>query len=98
MSTTTIRLPEGLKARVTTAAKRADTTAHSFILEAISEKTERAEYSASFHAEADARLATIAATGKSVSWEQMRGYIEARVAGTTVKRPVSHSLARKLGR
>ena len=34
MPTTTIRLPEDLKARVTAAAKRAGTTIHGFILEA----------------------------------------------------------------
>jgi len=39
MSTTTIRLPEDLKARVAAAAKRAGTSTHGFILEAIAEKT-----------------------------------------------------------
>jgi predicted transcriptional regulator len=39
MSTTTIRLPDELKARVARAAKRAGTTAHGFIVEAIAEKT-----------------------------------------------------------
>ena len=38
MSTTTIRLPEPMKARVQKAAEQAGMTAHSFILEAISEK------------------------------------------------------------
>jgi predicted DNA-binding protein len=35
MSTTTIRLPEALKSRVTKVAKRSGTTVHGFILEAI---------------------------------------------------------------
>ena len=43
MSTTTIRLPEDLKERVSQAADRAGTTAHGFILEAIAEKAEREE-------------------------------------------------------
>src|SRR3546814_20149299 len=38
MSTTTIRLPDELKARIAEAAKRAGTTSHNFILEAIAEK------------------------------------------------------------
>jgi len=43
MSTTTIRLPHELKARVVAAAKKAGTTAHSFILEAIAEKADEEE-------------------------------------------------------
>lgn len=35
MGTTTIRLPDALKARVAKAAEAAGTTAHNFILEAI---------------------------------------------------------------
>jgi predicted transcriptional regulator len=50
MTTTTIRLPEDLKARVATAAKRSGMTAHSFILEAIAEKTQQAELRADFDA------------------------------------------------
>ena len=40
MSTTTIRLPEELKARVAEAARKAGASTHSFILEAITEKTQ----------------------------------------------------------
>ena len=56
MSTTTIRLPDELKARVAVAAKHAGTTAHAFILEAIAEKAEQAERRADFDAVAEARL------------------------------------------
>ncbi|MBU3747850.1 MAG: ribbon-helix-helix protein, CopG family, partial [Burkholderiaceae bacterium] len=50
MTTTTIRLPEDLKARVATVAKRSGMTAHGFILEAIAEKTQQAELRADFDA------------------------------------------------
>ena len=43
MSTTTIRLPQDLKERITRAAERAGTTVHSFILEAIAEQAEQEE-------------------------------------------------------
>ena len=43
MSTTTIRLPDDLKARLAAAAERAGTTSHNFILQAILEKTEQEE-------------------------------------------------------
>lgn len=94
MSTTTIRLPDDLKARIAAAAKDAGTTAHAFILEAIAEKAERAERGADFDAVAEARYARIAATGKTIPWQEMRGYLEARMDGTAAKRPVGRRLAR----
>ena len=79
MSTTTIRIPDELKARVTAVAEQAGVTSHSFILQAIAEK----------------RYAKIIATGETVSWKEMRGYLENYAAGNTdvVKPPV-----KKLGR
>jgi predicted DNA-binding protein len=63
MSTTTIRLPDDLKARLAVPAKHAGTTAHGFILEAIAEKTEQAERRADFDAVAESRYAGIVAAG-----------------------------------
>jgi predicted transcriptional regulator len=94
MSTTTIRLPEDLKARLAAAAKQAGTTPHNFILQAIAEKTAQEEQSSAFLAEAEARYARIVASGKAIPWEEMRTYLEGRMAGKPVKRPVP----RKLGR
>lgn len=94
MSTTTIRLPDDLKVRIATAAKRAGTTAHGFILEAIAEKTEQAERRADFDAEAESRYAGIVATGQTISWPEMRAYLEARIAGKDAQRPVARKLAR----
>lgn len=94
MSTTTIRLPDDLKARIAAAAKRAGTTPHGFILEAIAEKTEQAERRADFDTVAEGRYAGIVATGKTIPWQEMRGYLEARVAGKATKRPVARKLAR----
>lgn len=94
MSTTTIRLPDELKARIAAAAKHAGTTAHGFILEAIAEKTERTERRVSFDAVAEDRYAGIVATGETIPWQEMRGYLEARVSGKATKRPVARKLAR----
>ncbi len=94
MSTTTIRLPDALKARIAVAAKRAGTTTHGFILEAIAEKAEQADHRADFDAVAEARYAAIVATGKSIPWQEMRGYLEARIAGKAIKPPVARKLAR----
>lgn len=94
MSTTTIRLPADLKARVVAAAERAGTTAHSFILEAIAEKADLAERRADFHDDAEKRYADLLASGKTISWGKMRRYLEDRIAGNTVARPVAKKLAR----
>ncbi len=94
MSTTTIRLPEELKARVAAAAKRAGTTTHSFILEAIAKKTEQDGLRANFDTVAEDRYAHIAATGKTIPWQEMRGYLEDRLVNKKVKRPVARKLAR----
>jgi predicted transcriptional regulator len=94
MSTTTIRLPEELKARVAAAAEHSGTTAHAFILEAIAEKAEQAERRADFDAVAEARYAGIVASGKTIPWAEMRAHLEARLACKATQRPV----ARKVGR
>lgn len=76
MSTTTIRLSDELKARVAAAAERAGTTSHSFILEAIAEKTELAERRADFHEVAESRYAKLVASGKTIPWAKMRRFLE----------------------
>lgn len=94
MSTTTIRLPDDLKTRVAAAAEHAGTTSHNFILQAIAEKTEQEEQRREFHEIAEARYAGIVASGESIPWQEMRAYLEGRLAGNNMKRPS----ARKLGR
>lgn len=94
MSTTTIRLPDELKARIAEAAKRAGTTSHNFILEAIAEKADLAERRAAFHALADERYADFLESGKSIPWEEARSYLKDRLAGKSVKRPVARKLDR----
>jgi predicted transcriptional regulator len=94
MPTTTIRLPDDLKARVAAAAERAGTSPHSFILEAIAEKAEEAERRAEFDETAEARYAQIVASGKTIPWSDMRQYLEARAAGKKPRRPAVKRLAR----
>ena len=94
MSTTTIRLSEDLKSRVTAAAERAGITTHSFILEAIAEKTEQDERRDEFHAEAEERYAEILASGETISWKDMRKYLEARKEGKRPPLPKARKLVR----
>lgn len=92
MSTTTIRLPDELKARVADAAKQAGTTVHGFMLEAIAEKTDETERRAEFYAEAERRYAEFLKTGEIIPWDEMRRYLEDRLAGKSAKRPVARRL------
>lgn len=94
MTTTTIRLPEDLKARIAAAAERAGTTSHNFILQAIAEKAEQEELRSDFNKVAEERYARIVATGKTIPWQEMRKYLEDRLEGKRVKRPVAKKLAR----
>jgi predicted transcriptional regulator len=94
MSTTTVRLPQDLKERVARAAERAGTTAHSFILEAIAEKTDHEERRAEFRDAAERRYAGIVASGKTVPWNEMRRYLERRLTGNRIARPKPRTPAR----
>lgn len=94
MPTTTIRLPEDLKARVARAAERAGKTSHALILEAIAEHVEQEERHNEFHNTAETRYAEIVASGKTIPWSEMRTYLEDRLAGKKAVRPTPRKLAR----
>lgn len=94
MTTTTIRLSEELKARVSAAAKRAGTTAHGFILEAIAEKTALDERRAGFREEAEDRYARMIASGEAIAWDDMKNYLKAKIANKDTPLPKSRKLAR----
>jgi predicted transcriptional regulator len=92
--TTTIRLPEDLKQRVSRAAERAGTSSHAFILAAIAERVAAAERRDDFYDTAERRYAEIAESGETIPWNKMRTYLADRIAGKQSARPK----ARKLGR
>ena len=94
MSTTTIRLPDRLKARVAAVAKRTGATAHGFILEAIAEKAADEEQRGDFSELAEQRYAGIVASGKAIPWSEMRAYLEKRISGRKARRPAARKLAR----
>ncbi len=94
MPTTTVRHPEELKDRIARAAKRAGTTVHAFIVEAIAEKADEEDRRSEFHENAERRYAEIVASGKTIPWSEMRVYLEHRVAGKNPPRPEGRKLAR----
>ena len=94
MATTTIRLPENLKERVARAAERAGTTSHALILDAIAERVDEEERRNDFRDTAERRYAEIVASGKTIPWNEMRIYLEDRLAGKKTTRPAPRKLAR----
>jgi predicted transcriptional regulator len=92
MTTTTIRLEDDLKARIAAAAGLAGKTAHAFILEAISQTVEQVELDHEFHGLAAQRWAKIKTTGKTVSWDEARTYLQAKANGDSPKKPKSRNV------
>ena len=90
MSTTTIRLEDGLKARINAAAAQAGKTAHAFILDAIAP----GEQDNAFHALADERWARIRATGKTVAWDDSKACLASRAQGERPRKPPARTLGR----
>ncbi|MEF7614222.1 ribbon-helix-helix protein, CopG family [Aquincola sp. MAHUQ-54] len=95
MSTTTIRLDDEMKMRITKAAERAGKTSHAFIVEAIAQTVEQAERSDEFHRVADERWARIVATGQTNSWEEMRAQLQSRAQEIDRPKPAAKKAARK---
>jgi len=91
MSTTTIRLEDGLKARINAAAAQAGKTAHAFILDAIAQTVEQDN---AFHALADERWARIRATGKTVAWDDSKACLASRAQGERPRKPSARTLGR----
>ena len=92
MSTTTIRIPDELKTRLSRIAEQQGTSTHGLIIDAIAEKTEELEQRRSFYAEAEARYARVLETGKAIAWEDMNAYLDARIAGEPAPHPIAKSI------
>lgn len=88
MATTTLRIEDELKARVTVAAARAGKSPHAFMLEAIVQQVEQAELDEAFHRLADERWREVEA-GATVAWDEARAWVEGRLRGEAPPRPRS---------
>lgn len=89
MSTTTIRIEDNLKLRISAAAERAGTTTHAFILESIERTVEQVEQENEFHELADARWARLLKTGKTISWDDAKNHVAARASGERPSKPTA---------
>ena len=92
MSTTTIRLDDDLKARMSAAAEQAGKTAHAFILDAIAESVAQVEFDAELDRVCEERWAEFLKTGEAIPWEEAKAYLKTTAAGKKAKRPVARKI------
>lgn len=80
MSTTTLRIEPALRERITQLAQALNQTPHNFMLEALAEKADEAEWKLSMQREAQQRDAGLQAGGPGVAWHEMRTYLRDRLS------------------
>ena len=91
MQTTTIRLDDTMKERISAAADHAGKSAHAFILDAIAQTVEQVELDREFNEIADERWKAILSSGKTVSWDDAKAYLAAKSRGESPSRPLARS-------
>jgi len=94
-STTTLKLPEPLKARIAPLAEAAGKTAHAWMIDALEAQAALAEMRERFIAEAEASAAEVDEGGPLYAAEDVHAYIVARAAGKAVCKPPPMRRARR---
>jgi predicted transcriptional regulator len=86
-STTTLKLPEELKARIASAAEAAGKTSHAFMIEALAAQTALAERRTEFLASAHAAEQEVVEYGLVYDADEVFSYLQDKVASKRAKRP-----------
>lgn len=84
---TTLKLPDPLKARINAAAKAAGKTPHAFMIDALSEQTERDERRREFLKAAILAEKETAKTRITYDADEVHAYLRAKISGKTQHRP-----------
>ncbi|MCE1182593.1 MAG: CopG family transcriptional regulator [Rhodocyclales bacterium] len=87
MSTTSLKLPDELKQRAVLAAEQQGVSPHAFMLSAIEQATTAAELRQEFINSANAARDQMLASGEGYDADDVRSYIQARIAGQAPARP-----------
>lgn len=87
MSTTTLKLSDQLKQRVSAVVEGTGKSPHAFMVEAIERQTSLAERRKSFIADALKAREEVLRTGKAYAFEDVRRYYAARAAEKPGRRP-----------
>ncbi|MFT3817767.1 MAG: ribbon-helix-helix protein, CopG family [Rubrivivax sp.] len=87
MSTTTVRLPEALKARIDRLAAADGKSSHAFMVDALARAAELRERQLAFDAEVQQRWEEFQRDGLVVTHEDLKAYALALAAGKKPQRP-----------
>jgi predicted transcriptional regulator len=90
--TTTLKLPEALKARVSDAAQAAGKTPHAFMVEAIESQTSLAERRQAFFGSALAARQEVAEYGLVHDGDEVLSYLKDRLTQRASSRPRKRKL------
>jgi predicted transcriptional regulator len=90
-TTTTLKLPDELKARFAAVARQSGKSAHAFMVEARELQTELAERRTAFVADALLAREEVARYGLGVDADEVFDYLKARAEGRTAREPDSSS-------
>jgi predicted transcriptional regulator len=93
MSTTTLRIDTPLRQRILDLAQATGQSAHSFMIEALAQKTEEAEWQLAMQKEAAERSEQMEASQLGLDWNDVRAWMLARAAGQTIERPQAKNIA-----
>lgn len=85
MSTTTLRIDETLRERIARLARALDQTPHNFMVEALAQKADEAEWKLSLQNQAQQRDAALRAGEAGVEWHEMRAYLKARLGAAPAR-------------
>lgn len=86
-ATTTLKLPEPLKARIVPLAEAAGKSPHAWMIEALEERVAQSEAYAAFMAEALEADRKMTETGLGYAAEDVHQYLLDKLEGKPVKRP-----------
>lgn len=89
MSTTTLRLEETLRERIAFLAQAFGQTPHNFMVEALAQKADEAEWKLSMQQEAHRRDVALQAGEPGVEWHEMRAYLQGRLETSLPKSKAS---------
>jgi len=93
-ATTTLKLPEELKARIAPLADSTAKTPHAWMIEALEAQARLAEMRQSFIGDALASAADVDAGGPLYAMQDVHAYIISKAAGKTAKHPKPASIAK----
>jgi predicted transcriptional regulator len=94
-TSTTLKLPEELRARIATLAEAEGKTSHAYMVEALQEKAERAERRRDYLAAGTRALHEYERTGIAYAMEDVERYILGIAAGRKPSRPKPVKASRK---